>query len=51
METLEEQLTEIIKSAKILTEDVPENEDRTLGTIEKYLNESVDIKCKEFLEK
>jgi len=50
MVTLNEQLTEIVKAAKILNEDVSEDEDRVLGTIEKYLNESVDVKCKEILE-
>ena len=50
MTTLNEQLTIIVKGAKILNEDVPEDEDIVLGTIDKYLNESVDVKCKEVLE-
>ena len=50
MVTLKEQLTEIVKSAKILNEDVPEDEDRVLGVIDKFLNESVDEKCEDILK-
>jgi len=49
MTTLKDQLIEIVKSAKILNEEVVDNEDITLGTIDKYLNESVVEKCKEVL--
>jgi len=49
MTTLQEQLTEIVKNAKILKEDIAEDEDRVLGTIDKCLNESVTDKCKEVL--
>ena len=51
MRTLKEQLEKIVKGAKILQEDVPEDEDRVLGVIDKYLNESVDEKVSEVLDK
>jgi hypothetical protein len=50
METLRDQLVEIVKKAKILKEDVSEDEDRTLGTIDKYLDESVSKKVGEVLD-
>jgi len=50
MTTLTEQLTKIVKSSKIFSEDIVEDEDNILGTIDKYLNESVAVKCKEVLE-
>jgi len=49
MVTLRDQLVAIVKTAKIIKEDVNLDEDRTLGVIDKYLNESVDKKCKEVL--
>ncbi len=43
MDELQKQLTKIVKSSKIFHEDVNTSidEDRLLGTIDKFLNESV----------
>jgi len=49
MTTLNEQLIEIVKSAKMFKEEITDNEDRILGTIDKYLNESVEEKCNSIL--
>ena len=49
MITLREQLVDIINGSKILQEGLEENEDITLGTIEKYLNEAVSEKCSKVL--
>jgi len=49
METLQEQLEAIVKKSKMLKSDIDEDEDQTLGTINKYLDESVIEKCKTVL--
>lgn len=49
METLRNQLIKIVKESKILKEVVSEDEDIVLGTIDKHLDKSVDIKVKEVL--
>jgi hypothetical protein len=49
MKTLKEQLEKIVGKAKFLKEEVAENEDVTLGTIDKCLNEEIERKIKEVL--
>lgn len=44
MVTLKDQLVKIVKASKVLKEGTDVDTDRLLGTIDKFLNESVDKK-------
>jgi len=50
MVKLSEQLTDIVKNSKFLTEDVAEDEDRSLSTIDKSLDAAVEDSVNKVLE-
>ena len=50
MEKLSAQLMEIVKKSKFLNEDIPEDVDRSLSTIDKSLDKAVEETVNNILE-
>ena len=48
--TLTKQLTEIVKSSKVLSESVKEDEDRNLSNIDSLLESHIDTKVDELVK-